>query len=108
MTPLEQQVIWMLRGAPYTLGALASHLRVPRRSVEEAVQSLRLKGEPIVGGNDGLRLVTDPAELDAYIAARRRRGVSEYLGTRALRQTARRLKEAQDADEGLTLFGTAA
>lgn len=113
-TALEQSVLWMLRGGTWRIGrpgqseTLCSHIGASRRDVEAAVESLRLRGEAIVGGNEGLRLVTDPDELLEYVEARRRRTVAIYLGTRALRNAARRMKEAQDAAGGLTLWRDAA
>lgn len=89
---------------PRTLDELRLALRVPRREVEAAVEALRVSGEPIVGGNDGLHLTSDPVELERYVEARRRRLVTIYLGTRALRLTARRMRERTD----LTLWGAAA
>jgi len=105
-TALERDVLRLLRIST-TIADLALLCSVPRRSVEEAVESLRLRGEPIVGGNDGLRLTEDPDELEAYIEARRRRLVSIYAGNRALRRTLRHMKEAADARAFLTLWDVA-
>lgn len=102
-TPLERSVLWMLRGDRYTIGELCSQLRKSRREVEEAVEFLRLRGEPIVAGNDGLHLTEDPDELTAYVEARRRRMASIYLGSRALRRTLRYMRERAD----LTLWDVA-
>lgn len=99
--PLFRHVLECLR-VPHTLDELRLDLGVSRRDVEAAVEALRVDGHPIVGGNDGLHLTSDPVELEQYVAARRRRVVSIYLGTRALRLTARRLRERVD----LTLFGS--
>lgn len=104
MTALEREV---LRRLPMTIEELRVALRVPRRLVEEAVENLRLSGEPIVGGNDGLRLATDPDELAAYVEARRRRAVTIYLGTRALRKKVSRMREARDSEASLTLWRVA-
>lgn len=68
---------------------------VSRREIEEAIQVLRLRGEPIIGGNDGLRYTTDAAEIRAYATGRRRRLISIALGTRALLRAARRLDTDQ-------------
>ena len=101
----EHEVRHWLRMAPATIADLALMIGVSRREIEEAVESLRLQGEPIIAGNDGLRLTEDPDELAKYVEARRRRLVSVYKGTRALRSTLRHMKEAQDEAAGLTLFG---
>jgi hypothetical protein len=109
VTPLEQSILWMLRGGTWRIGrldqpdTLCSHLHASRRDVEAAVESLRLAGHPIIGGADGLRLTEDPDELEKYVEARRRRMASIYLGSRALRKTLRRLRERSD----LTLWGAA-
>src|SRR5688572_2646000 len=102
----ESEVLHWLRIAPATIDDL--RLMIPeaggsRRVIEEAVESLRLKGEPIIGGNDGLRLTEDPDELAKYVEARRRRLVSIYQGNRSLRRTVRRMREAND----LTLWEVA-
>lgn len=91
-----------------TLDEIAQYLRVSRREAEAMVEGWRLAGKPIVAGARGVKWTSDPAELARYLEARRRRMVSIYLGTRALRQTARRMKEAQDAAGGLTLWRDAA
>lgn len=93
-----------LRQGPVTIADLTLLLGVSRREVEALVEDARLRGEPIVGGNDGLRLTENPDELERYIDARRRRIASIYLGNRALRVTARRMREAQDDLAGLTLW----
>ena len=103
MTPLEADVLRLLR-IPTTIAELAILIGVPRRDIESAVESLRLQGHPIVGGSAGLWLVDNATQLDAYIEARRRRMVAMYLGTRALRRTARRLRERDD----LTLWPVSA
>jgi hypothetical protein len=105
--PTAHEVLHWLRIAPATLDDLRLMIRSAggsRRVIEEAVETLRLRGEPIVGGNDGLHLTDNPDELDRYVQARRRRAVSIYLGTRALRLTAKHMREAQDAEAGLTLW----
>jgi biotin operon repressor len=104
---VESDVLLLLSSptaGDYTIDDLRRALRVTRRDIEAAVESLRLAGQPIIAGNDGLRLTEDPAELAAYVEARRRRLVSIYKGNRSLRQTVRRLQEQRD----LTLFGDAA
>lgn len=100
---IDNEVRHWLRMAPATIADLALMIHCSRREVEEAVESLRLSGEPIIAGNDGLRLTENPDELAAYVEARRRRAVSIYLGTRALRRTAARMREVRDERDGLTL-----
>ena len=87
----------------HTLDQVGRQTRLARRDVEAAIETLRLEGQPIVGGPRGVKLTSDPEELGAYVEARRRRMASIYLGSRALRRTARRMKERTD----LTLWGAA-
>ena len=75
-----------------TIDQLRTALRVSRRDIEAGIEALRLAGNPIIADATGVRLTFDPAELAAYIDARRRRLVSQYRGTRALRQTLRRME----------------
>lgn len=102
-TQLERDIVRLTR-IPTTIADLAVLTHHSRREIEEAVETLRLRGEPIVGGNDGLRLTEDPAELAAYLEARRRRTAHIHRGTMRLRSTLRRMRERSD----LTLFGDAA
>lgn len=104
----QSEILHWLRIAPATIEDLRLMVHVSRREIEEAVESLRLKGEPIIGGANGLRLTEDPAELERYIEGRRRRMASIYLGSRALRSTLRHMREVQDEQAGLTLFGDVA
>lgn len=83
-----------------TLDEIAQFAGVSRREAEAMVEGWRLAGKPIVAGARGVKWTSDPLELERYVDARRRRMVSIYLGTRALRLTARRLRERVD----LTLF----
>lgn len=100
--PLERDVLRLLR-IRSTIADLAILCGVPRRDIEATVETLRLRGEPIVAGGDGLWITEDAAELEQYVEARRRRIASIYLGNRSLRRTARRMREASD----LTLWDVA-
>lgn len=84
---------------------LARDLQTNRREIEAAIQEARLAGHPLVGSSlRGIRLSSDPDEVLAYVDDRQERLVSIYLGTRALRRAARKMREQVD----LTLFGPAA
>lgn len=72
---------------PTPIKDIARRCALPRRDVEAAVEELRLEGQPIVGGPAGLHMAASPSELAQYVEARRRRLVSVYAGTRALRRT---------------------
>ena len=95
-------------GEWHTIDEIARRLKWPRRAVENHIEILRLEGEPIIAGDQGVRLTTDPNELREYAQGRRRRLVSIAKGTRKLLSTARRMQEAKDAEDHLTLFGGAA
>jgi hypothetical protein len=106
-SPTAREVLRLLRTTGSTIDELRLILRVPRREVEGAVEELRLRGEPIVGGSEGLRLTEDPAELERYLEARRRRTAHIHRGTMRLRSTLRRMQEVHDEEEGLTLWPAA-
>jgi predicted DNA-binding transcriptional regulator YafY len=91
-----------------TIATVATRAGVSRRDAEFAIAELRLAGLPIVGDGEGVRLTSDPAELRAYAASRRRRLVQVALGTRQLLRTARRLEDEAASRQGLTLFGDVA
>lgn len=76
----------------HTIGGLAWGLNEPRRAVEEAIESLRLQGEPIVAGNDGVKLTRDAGELATYLEGRRRRAAQIHRGTMAMRTTLRTMQ----------------
>lgn len=86
-----------------TLAHIAETLGWPRRSVEKAVEILRLGGWPVIGSDEGVKLSDDAREVRAYAEDRRRRLVSISKGTRALLATARRMEGPQT-----TLWETAA
>jgi len=90
----QGDVLAMLKRGPLTLAELAQANHLPRRAVEEAVQALRLAGEPIVSDGNGIRYSTDAAEVAACAKALRRRYISQAITARALRRTARRLESA--------------
>jgi len=99
---LEHDVLRLTR-IPTTIRELTVLCNVPRRSIEELVEDLRLQGHPIIATNAGLQLCEDPILLERYVQARRRRMLSEWKGTVALRRTLRRMRERDE----LTLFGAA-
>lgn len=101
-TPLEREVIRLTR-IPTTIADLATLTGHSRREIEEAVEVLRLRGEPIIGGNEGLKLTESADALGVYLEVRRRRAAQIHRGTMALRRTLRRMRERDD----LTLWGAA-
>ena len=78
-----------------TIEELTQRLHWPRRVVEESIEALRLRGEPIIAGAHGVRLSSDADEIRAYARGRRSRLASIARGTRSLLRTARRLDAVQ-------------
>jgi biotin operon repressor len=74
------------------LDGIAAELGVSRREAEAAIEELRLSGEPIIGGDRGVRLTDDPLELREYVQSRRHRALAIAKGTRQLRHTVNRLE----------------
>jgi hypothetical protein len=90
----EANVLHELRTIAYipTIEDLRRLALCSRRDIEAAIETLRLEGHPIIADAHGVRLTNDPDELARYLEARRRRLVSQYKGTRALRLALRRLR----------------
>lgn len=104
MTDLASLLVERLSSGRWiTLAHLARDLDCSRRDAEQGIEEARLAGHAIVASAFGVRLTNDPDELDAYLGARRRRLVTIYAGNRALRRTARRLRERTE----LTLWSVA-
>lgn len=91
--PADQRVLETLRhGRWSTIAGLAEVLRLSRRDVESAIESLRLQGEPVIGGASGVKLTSEPVELEAYLAQRRYRTAAIHRGTMRLRSTLNRMR----------------
>jgi biotin operon repressor len=95
VTSLECAVLEELTGQPATLEDLATWTASPRRLVEDAVQALRLAGQPILADGRGVWLSADPEEIRRVVRSRRRRELSIARVTRALMQTANRLEHTE-------------
>ena len=95
MTPLEHAVLDELTPTPATLSELAGWVGSPRREVEEAIQALRLAGQPILADGRGVWLSSDPDEIRRVVRSRRRRELSIARVTRALDNTANRMQREQ-------------
>ena len=80
------------------LGELAEDMGVPRRVIEQSIESLRKDGVPIVTGSDGVWLSTDSRELADAAERLRSRALHILLGARALRRTARRFERVQQTE----------
>jgi hypothetical protein len=74
------------------------------RRVQAACQEARLAGWPIVSSGTGVRLETIPAAVAACADALRARALTQFVTARALRYTARRMREEEDARAAATLW----
>lgn len=100
---IRTRLMWG-RDRARTIGSLQEQLRCTRRTVERAIEQSRLEGFPVCTGPEGVWLTTDAAELRAHADRLRQRAITQLLGARALRATARRHERVQQT----TLFGDAA
>ena len=82
---------------PQTKRELADRMGVKPRTVEEAIQAARLDGAPILSDADGYWLAASAEELEAQAARLRARYITQALTARAVRRTARRMREAEAA-----------
>ena len=90
---LAERVLARLHdGRWHLLHGLAAAFVVPRRAVEQAIEDLRLAGQPIIGGSAGVRLSDRPSEVREYAQQRRRRSHEISKGTRQLLHTANRME----------------
>jgi hypothetical protein len=74
------------------------------RDVQQAILELRLAGHPIISTGGGMRLATWAIDVEMCATALRKRAITQLVTSRALRQTARRMRAAEDAAERLTLW----
>jgi biotin operon repressor len=95
----HQLVLSTLSSKASTLRDIARATGLSRRAVEQAVQTLRLEGAPLVSDSDGIRISRDPAEV---------RACAKRLRSRAIHQmeTASALEKAAD-QMPMTLWGSA-
>lgn len=94
MTPDERVVLAVLRDREaYTLADLAVAAGLSRRETEQAVQALRLAGQPIVSSGDGIRLSDDPDEVEACARRLLHRLRAQRRTAVAMRRTARTMRQ---------------
>ena len=96
MTPDAERVLRLLTNASVPQADLAFVLGLSIRSVQSALQSLRLEGKPVLSDGDGIRLAQTADEARACADALRRRIAHQYLTFRALRTTARAMHRAEN------------
>jgi biotin operon repressor len=97
-------VLPFLTRRPQTKRELAERMGVPARTVEELVNEARHAGKAIISDSDGYRLTDDPDEVDAMVRRLRVRAAHQFGTARALRATARRMRERDDALRNGTLW----
>lgn len=100
----EAAVARWLATEPRTLAALAFITGLKRREVEAAVQSLRLRGEPIVSDGEGVRLARDSEDALRCAQRLRRRAIGQLVTARALREAGKRMALAEEERDRLTLW----
>jgi hypothetical protein len=93
VTSLERAVLEELTGQPATLDELATWTASPRRLVEDAVQALRLAGQPILADGRG----PQPRQGEPAAGDRRELGRGQDAGGRLRRRDLPRVRPA-DAD----------
>lgn len=95
-------LVLIITDAPYlTIDDVAIHARVPRREVEEAIQTARLEGVPVIT-DGGLRVATTAAEAHALYRWLRARLATQTRTAWAVRSTAMLMERGERA-ETLTL-----
>lgn len=100
---IADQSVWAMTSV--TINSLARWQDLPRRLIEEAVENLRLSGEPIIGDAHGLHLARNADELAGYVAAYDRRLRSMFQTRSGLRRTLRKMREREAHVEPLGLWG---
>ena len=101
MTPTERVLLLLTLDGPQTLDELAHRLGLPRRTVERAIQALRLGGHAIGSDDRGVWLAHTRAEgLEAYRRLRSR-ALEQLHTASAVKRAAYRLPEMDELNLGL-------
>jgi biotin operon repressor len=88
-------LLYVTLSGPVTIADIARDLGLPRREVEQAIQSLRLQGNPIATGQDGVRLARTADELAESNRSLHHRLVQQYQTLRAQRRAEARLRAGE-------------
>lgn len=81
-----------------TIGEIAEDMGISRRTVEKAVEQMRLEGAPVISGSEGIWLTDSAEELrDAYRRLRARY-IHQAIGARALLRTAQRYEKHRQTE----------
>lgn len=86
---------------PVTYAELCDELRCSRRLIEQAVQDLRLRGEPICTDSRGAWVASSSAEVFDQYRRLRRRYISQAVTARRLRATAAAMQRRELAQMSL-------
>jgi hypothetical protein len=78
-----------------TLSELAEDLRVPRRTIEAAIQQLRLRSYLVCTDNRGAWLSFDPVEGRTMYRRLRSRYVHQAVTARAMLRTVQKIEASQ-------------
>ena len=101
---MSRAVLSRLSVTPVTLAELARATGETRRSVERAVQALRLAGHPIVTDGSGVRLAHDAGDALTCADRLRHRAIVQLLTARALRRAGQRMAATEAVREHRTLW----
>jgi biotin operon repressor len=99
-----ERVLRLLTNASVTQANMAFVLDLSIRAVQAACEELRRTGYPVLSSGDGVRLAQRSEEALSCAAALRSRAIHQFLTARALRRTATRMKEEEDARSLVTLW----
>lgn len=85
--------VWLNRGRDNAepIGRLAEKLNLPRRTVEEAIQQLRVRGIPVASGREGV-WIGDYRDLAETYASLRTRMRSQAVTAAGIRRTMRQMR----------------
>lgn len=103
MTLDERLLVTLAVNGPAKQADLARTLGVPVREVQQSLQQLRVAGEPICSGDQGVWLARTADELAESNRRLHHRLREQYRTLRAQRRAEARLREHRD----LTLWGAA-
>lgn len=103
-TPERVLYLLTIYGEPFTIRDIALRLSVSRREIEEAIQMLRLAGNPISSGQHGVRMARTAAELAESNRSLHHRLRAQYQTLRAQRRAEARLRVRETGELTLGLL----
>lgn len=99
----ERVLLYLTLAGPATIRDIALDLGASRRDVEQAIQQLRLEGNPICSGAAGVRLARTADELAASNRSLHHRLREQYRTLRAQRRAEAQLRARENRDLTLGL-----